>query len=192
MVKMEQQLKTLKQREGRLKAIVQEKAEKELVHQRRSGKKEAKAVARAFQDAQEERRRREEETRARKQAETRARKQALGAKPASRPLKTYSAQAARVSTAGLKVGASKRKSAMDILGPAPTKVAKISSSNAQRRRESSDEDAALGRMSLNVSSAKRRKIEPLPLGKDRKSSKVKGPARKETKMHDFFGRSNSR
>ena len=189
MFKKEQQIKILDQKIESLKACVQDKVDKEVREFRISGKKQAKSIAKAYQAAQDERLREEEESRARK----------APAAAASRPARTYSSQATRMSVAGLKV-ASRQSSVMDILGSAPSRNHDNVSTSQERRRlkverqESMESvgSAVHGGMSLNVSSsAKRRKIDPLPLGKGF-MSREKKVTRKDTNMLDFFGQNRRR
>jgi len=196
--KKDYQIKGLKRSINALRASVQEQAGNEVVQPSKHGKKRAKDVVKALQEAKEEKERQEEQIRARKQARL--------APAASRPSKNYSAQATRFSVAALKV-ASKKNSAMDILdsvarrkddkssASSKTSHAKLHPYPYRQRRESVDSDdegAVLGGMSLNVSSAKRRKIEPRPVGKAG-TTKVKKPARKGTnKLDKYFSRISSR
>lgn len=189
MVKKDQQLRAMKQKLESLQDCVQERADKEMVKQRVSAKKQQKYAARALQEMQQEQARQDEER-------IHAQKQAQKAK-ASRPSKTYSAQASRVSVAGLKVVA-KKKSVMDVLGGSvprrkdgkrgTTKVSKDTSRTEDERASMHDDDeAVLGGMSLHVSGTKKRKIEPLPAGRAG-TIKANKPVRKDTNMFDYFGR----
>ena len=190
LVKKNQEVKRLIEERDSLRDCVQKRADQQVVSQRVNGKKQAKNVARAYQRAKEEQEQEEAE-------EARARKQARAAAPASRPLKHYSAQAARISVGGLKVKA-KKCSVMDALGPSREKQVKRSGSTDR------DESLVLGGMSINVSSNKRRKVEPFPprqagthgvATKKATTStgiKAKMAPRKEKSMHDFFQQKTSR
>jgi uncharacterized protein YoxC len=180
LVKKNQEVKRLIEERDSLRDCVR----KQVVSQRVNGKKEAKHVAKAYQRAKEEQEREEAE-------EAHARKQARAATPASRPLKHYSTQATRISVGGLKVKA-KKVSVMDVLGRSRETKAKQSGLTGR------DEKVILGGMSINVSSNKRRKVEPFPTrqagthevptqkAKTSAGIKAKIAPRKEKNMHDFF------
>lgn len=184
LVKKNQEVKRLIEERDSLRDCVRKRANQQVVSQRVNGKKEAKYVAKAYQRAKEEQEREEAE-------EAHARKQARAATPASRPLKHYSTQATRISVGGLKVKA-KKVNVMDVLGLSRETKAKQSGLTGR------DEKVILGGMSINVSSNKRRKVEPFPTrqagthevptqkAKTSAGIKAKIAPRKEKNMHDFF------
>lgn len=198
LVKKDQEVKRLSDERDALRSCVQTRAEKQVVSQRTSGTKQAKAIAKALRQAEDEREREEaQEARYRKQARA-------AASAASRPERQYSAQAARMSSVGLKV-ASKKSSVMDVLGSERRRKEGKSSgsakgSHAKRHRSSDrDESIVLGGMSINVSTSnKRRKVETRPVGKAGTVKAKKAPTikaklapRKEANMLDFFGKNSS-
>lgn len=158
MVSKDQSIQALKKKVDSLEEILYGRVDEDVREHLRRGKKFSSQVAKRYQEAQEEERLRREQKRLQQERRKESQSETVG-----RLSRVNSAHAARIASAALHI-ALKPKRAMDVLDSVSRRSmsAKATEGRQGNSSDTSENGALLGGTSLNVSSAKKRRIEPLP------------------------------
>lgn len=159
MVNKDQSIQALKKKVNSLEEILYGRVDEDVREHLSRGKKNASQVAKRYQEAQEEERLRREQEKLQQERRKESQSETVG-----RLSGKNSAHAARIASAALHI-ASKPKRPMDVLDSVPH--VRTSAKATQKRKGNSSDTSENGGsfllgMSLNVSSAKKRMIEPFP------------------------------